>query len=91
MLYEVITDSNTAVIEMAAASGLPLIKESERNPMLTSTYGTGELIKDAIEKGCREFIVGIGGSATNDAGTGMLQALGYSFFDSSNNPSYNFV
>ncbi len=84
--YGIMGDSNTAVIEMAAASGLPLIKESERNPMLTSTYGTGELIKDAIEKGCREFIVGIGGSATNDAGTGMLQALGYSFFDSSNNP-----
>ena len=66
---------------MAEASGLPLIPKEERDPMKTTTYGTGELIKDAIEKGCRNFIVGIGGSATNDAGVGMLQALGYNFLD----------
>ena len=71
----------TAIIEMAAASGLPLLKPEERNPWLTSTYGTGEMIMDAIARGCRKFLVGIGGSATNDAGTGMLQALGFCFYD----------
>ncbi len=76
-----IMGDNTAVIEMAEASGLPLISIEERNPMKTTTYGTGQLIKDAIERGCREFIIGIGGSATNDAGVGMLQALGYKFLD----------
>lgn len=70
-----------AIIEMAAASGLPLLQPEERNPWMTSTYGTGEMIMDAIQKGCRQFLVGIGGSATNDAGTGMLQALGFKFFD----------
>jgi glycerate kinase len=72
---------NTAIIEMAAASGLPLLAINERNPWLTSTYGTGEMIMDAISRGCRNFLVGIGGSATNDAGTGMLQALGFRFYD----------
>ena len=71
----------TAIIEMAAASGLPLLKQEERNPWLTSTYGTGEMIMDAIARGCRHFLVGIGGSATNDAGTGMLQAMGFRFYD----------
>ncbi len=71
----------TAVIEMAAASGLTLLKAEERNPMVTSTYGTGELILDALGRGCRRFLVGIGGSATNDAGTGMLAALGFRFLD----------
>ncbi|MGL4509283.1 glycerate kinase, partial [Cetobacterium sp.] len=70
--YGIMGDGKTAVIEMAEASGLPLIPVEKRNPMKTTTYGTGELIKDAILKGCREFIVGIGGSATNDAGLGML-------------------
>ena len=70
-----------AIIEMAAASGLPLLQPEERNPWMTSTYGTGEMIMDAIQRGCRQFLVGIGGSATNDAGTGMLQALGFKFFD----------
>lgn len=70
-----------AIIEMAAASGLPLLLEEERNPMKTSTYGTGELIMDAINRGCDHLLVGIGGSATNDAGTGMLQAMGYRFYD----------
>lgn len=64
---------------MAAVNGLPLLSATERNPMLTTTYGTGELILHAIEHGYREFIIGIGGSATNDAGLGMLQALGFRF------------
>ena len=72
---------NTAIIEMAAASGLPLLKSEERNPWLTTTYGTGEMIIDALRRNCRNFLVGIGGSATNDAGTGMLQALGFQFYD----------
>ena len=72
---------NTAIIEMAVAAGLTLISEKERNPLYTTTYGVGEMIKDAIEKGCRRFIIGIGGSATNDGGIGMLQALGYGFFN----------
>lgn len=80
-----IIDNHTAVIEMSAASGLPLIAEHERNPLFTTTFGTGELIRDAINRGCRNFVVGIGGSATNDAGLGMLQALGFRFFDINNN------
>lgn len=80
--YAILDDGLTAVIEMAAASGLTLIPPSERNPMLTSTYGTGELIADALDRGCRRFLVGIGGSATNDAGMGMLTALGFRFLDS---------
>ena len=71
----------TAIIEMAQASGLPLLSQHERNPLLTSTYGTGEMILDAARKGCRRFLIGIGGSATNDGGTGMLEALGFTFTD----------
>lgn len=71
--------SKTAIIEMSAAAGITLVPEKSRNPMSTTTYGVGELILDAIERGCRQFIVGIGGSATNDGGVGMLQALGYDF------------
>lgn len=71
----------TAIIEMSAAAGITLVKEQNRNPLKTTTYGVGEIIKDAIEKGCRHFIVGIGGSATNDGGIGMLQALGYGILD----------
>ena len=71
----------TAVIEMAQAAGLPLVPYDKRDPLHTTTYGVGELIKDAIGQGCRKFIIGIGGSATNDAGVGMLQALGYHFYD----------
>ena len=74
--YAVI-NGNTAVIEMAGASGLTLASHEERNPLYTTTYGTGEVIKDAIKRGCRKFIIGIGGSATNDGGIGMLQALGF--------------
>jgi glycerate kinase len=79
--YGILGDGMTAVIEMASASGLPLVPKEKRNPLFTTTFGTGELIKDALEKGCRHFLIGIGGSATNDAGTGMLQALGFRFFD----------
>ena len=68
-----------AVIEMAAASGLPLLAATERNPLRTTTYGVGELILDAIRQGCRRFLIGIGGSATNDCGLGMLTALGFRF------------
>ncbi len=74
-------DKKVAVIEMAQASGLPLLTPEERNPMLTSTFGTGELIMDAFARGCRDFLIGIGGSATNDGGTGMLEALGFIFMD----------
>ena len=83
--YVVLEDGTTAVVEMAAASGLPLLSPEERNPLETSTYGTGQLIADALNKGCRKFLIGIGGSATNDAGMGMLQALGYSFTDAQGN------
>ncbi len=74
----------TAYIEMAEASGIRLLQGDEANPMLTSTYGTGELIKDALDKGAEHIILGIGGSATNDAGLGMARALGYAFFDKGN-------
>lgn len=83
--YGIIDDGRTAVMEMSAASGLPLIAPTERNPLRTSTYGTGEMIVDAIKRGCRKFLVGIGGSATNDGGTGMLRALGFRFFDAEGN------
>jgi glycerate kinase len=76
-------DGRMAVIEMAAASGLALLKQEERNPLVTTTYGTGELIRYALDRGCREIILGIGGSATVDGGTGMAQALGVSFTDAS--------
>lgn len=69
------------ILEMASSSGLTLIKKEDRNPLKTSTYGVGEMIVHAINKGARKFIVGIGGSATNDAGTGMLSALGFEFYD----------
>ncbi|WP_459895377.1 glycerate kinase family protein [Campylobacter concisus] len=70
-----------AILEMSSASGLTLINPDERNPLKTSTFGFGQMIKDAISKGARKFIIGIGGSATNDAGTGMLSALGFNFYD----------
>ncbi|RKL64846.1 glycerate kinase [Salipaludibacillus neizhouensis] len=80
-VYGIINDGNSAVIEMASASGIELIKPEERNPLRTTTYGTGQLIKDALDKGVSNFLIGIGGSATNDGGVGMLQALGVSFKD----------
>ena len=82
--YGILPDGITAVMEMAQAAGLTLIKENERNPLYTTTYGVGEMINDAILRGCRKFYIGIGGSATNDGGTGMLAALGYRFMDISN-------
>lgn len=84
-VYGVLPDGRTAVIEAAAASGLTLLDHSERNPLRTTTYGTGELIMDALAGGCRRFVIGIGGSATNDGGTGMLSALGFRFLDRSGN------
>ena len=74
-----VTENGAAVMEMAAASGLTLLTAEERDPLLTTTYGVGEMIRHAIVAGCRDFLIGIGGSATNDGGVGMLQALGFSF------------
>lgn len=79
--YGILGDQKTAVIEMAAASGLPLVPKAKRNPLKTTTYGTGELILSALEHGVEQIIVGIGGSATNDAGVGMAQALGAEILD----------
>ncbi|MEG2779442.1 MAG: glycerate kinase [Bacteroidales bacterium] len=79
--YAITKDGYTAILEMATASGLPLVPIERRNPMNTTTYGTGEIIFDALQRGCRKFIMGIGGSATNDAGIGLLNALGIRFLD----------
>ena len=79
--YGILEESKTAIMEMSGAAGITLVPEELRNPLHTTTYGVGEVIKDAIAKGCRHFIVGIGGSATNDGGIGMLQALGYGMLD----------
>jgi glycerate 2-kinase len=78
-----IIDGTTAIIEMSAASGLYLVPELQRNPMNTTTFGTGELISAAIQMGCSKIIIGIGGSATNDGGMGMAQALGVKFYNKS--------
>lgn len=83
--YGILEDKVTAVMEMADAAGITMVVPAQRNPMYTTTYGVGELIRDAIKEGCRKFIVGIGGSATNDGGVGMLQALGFSFLDAEGN------
>lgn len=80
-MYGILPDNKTAVIEMAQAAGITLCRMKERNPMAATTYGVGEMILDAMENGCRNFLVGIGGSATNDGGIGLLTALGYEFFD----------
>ncbi len=79
--WGLLSDKVTGVIEMAAASGLPLVPPEKRNPLVTTTYGTGELILAALESGCRKLIIGIGGSATNDGGAGMAQALGAKLVD----------
>lgn len=76
----------TAIIEMAGAAGLTLVPKEKRNPERTTTYGVGEVLLDAMDKGCRKFVVGIGGSATNDGGTGMLKALGYEFLKKDGRP-----
>ncbi|WP_303819481.1 glycerate kinase [Ruminococcus flavefaciens] len=83
--YGILPDG-TAVMEMAAAAGLTLLGEDERDIMSASTYGVGEMIADAVRKGCRDFIIGIGGSATNDGGAGCLQALGFGLFDGNGAP-----
>ena len=79
--YGYLKDTNTAVMEMASAAGITLIPDSEKNPLLATSYGVGEMINDAIQRGCRNFIIGIGGSVTNDGGIGMLKALGVRFLD----------
>ena len=79
--YGVSGDGGTAIIELARASGLTLVQESQRQPLTASTYGTGQLIKHALEHGCRKIILGLGGSATNDGGAGMVEALGVKFLD----------
>lgn len=78
--YGISQDGLTAIVEMAAASGLPLVEKEKRNPLLTTSYGTGQVIADALSRGCKHFLIGIGGSATNDAGVGMLQALCFEFY-----------
>lgn len=80
-VYGLLNDGKTAVIEMASASGLMLVPEHRLNPMITTSYGTGELIKDALQLGSRKIVMGLGGSATNDGGVGMAQALGVRFLD----------
>ena len=79
--FGILSDGETAVIEMASASGLTLVEPNERNPLRTTTYGTGQLIHAALEAGCRRLIIGIGGSATNDGGAGMAEALGVRLLD----------
>ncbi len=79
--YGISEDGAVATIEMAKASGLELLKENEKNPLITSTYGTGQLIADALNRGCSKIIIGLGGSATNDGGMGMLKALGVKFLN----------
>ena len=79
--YGYLEKDKTAIIEMASASGITLVPAHQKNPLTASTRGVGEMILHALEQGCRHFIIGIGGSATNDAGIGMLKALGYSFLD----------
>jgi glycerate kinase len=83
--YGILGDGKTAIIEMAAASGLELLAHEDRNPMITTTYGTGLLIKAAMESGFRNIVIGIGGSATNDGGAGMAQALGFKLQDKNGN------
>jgi glycerate 2-kinase len=79
--YGILGDGETAVIEIAEASGLYLISQDQRNPMMTTSYGIGQLILSALDQGCRHFIIGLGGSATNDGGAGMAQALGAGLLD----------
>ena len=79
--YGIIPEKRLAIMEMASIAGITLLSLKQRNPLYTTTYGLGEMIKDAISKGCNNFIIGIGGSATNDGGIGMLQALGFDLLD----------
>ncbi len=84
--YGVIENKKMAIIEISSAAGITLVNGKERNPLYTTTYGVGEMIKDAIQIGCRHFVIGLGGSATNDGGVGMLQALGFDFKDENGKP-----
>lgn len=84
--YGLLGDQRTAVIEMAAASGIQFINDETKNPMITTTYGTGQLMLDAMHHGAKEIIIGIGGSATTDGGQGMAEALGVKFLDKNNEP-----
>ena len=84
--YGIVDETHTAIIEMSSAAGITQVSGEEKNPLNTTTYGVGEVIKDAIQNGCRHFIVGIGGSATNDGGVGMLQALGFGFMNKNGQP-----
>lgn len=81
----ILGDGQTAVIEMASASGIHLVTKEDRNPLITSTYGTGQLIKECLDMGIQNIILGIGGSATNDGGSGMARALGLRFLDANGN------
>lgn len=83
--YGYLKDTATAVMEMASAAGITLVPDAVKDPMKATTYGVGEMIADAMDKGCRSFIIGIGGSATNDGGIGMLKALGFQFLDKDGN------
>lgn len=85
-VYGVSADGGTAYMEMAAAAGLPLLEESARDPLYTTTYGVGEMMLDAVKNGCTRLVLGIGGSATNDGGAGMLQALGFGLYDAAGAP-----
>lgn len=82
--YGLINEGATAIIPISSASGLTLLAPKERNPLYADTYGTGELMLDAVRRGCSRIIIGLGGSATNDGGTGLLRALGYRFLDANN-------
>lgn len=84
--YGMVYNTGTAVIEMSGAAGITLVPKEKRNPLYTTTFGVGEVIRDAMEKGCRRFLIGIGGSATNDGGAGMLQALGFGLLDFKGDP-----
>lgn len=83
--YGILGNGTTAVIEMAKASGLEIVEKKKRNPMITTTFGTGELIRDALDHNVKEIIIGLGGSSTNDGGSGMAQALGAKLLDQNNN------
>lgn len=83
--YGILGDGRTAAIEMASASGIHLVDKADRNPLITTTYGTGELIRECLDRDIRNIIIGIGGSATNDGGTGMAEALGARFLDEAGN------
>ncbi len=82
--YGILGNGTTAVIEMAKASGLEIVEKKKRNPMITTTFGTGELIRDALDHNVKEIIIGLGGSSTNDGGSGMAQALGAKLLDQNN-------